>query len=100
MTRKLRYLVVALSLTLPSWCADKSASIVGYVRNSTGAPQTGAVVEVLGTASQVFRLVTDDKGLFSAIGLVPGIYSVKVSAPAFLPTLREEISLRAGASAL
>jgi Carboxypeptidase regulatory-like domain len=100
MTRKLRYLVVALSLTLPSWCADKSASIVGYVRNSTGAPQTGAVVEVLGTASQVFRLVTDDKGLFSAIGLVPGIYSVKVSAPAFLPTLREKISLKAGASIL
>jgi hypothetical protein len=100
MTRKLRYLVVALSLTLPSWCADKSASIVGYVRNSTGAPQTGAVVEVMGTASQVFRLVTDDKGLFSAIGLVPGIYSVKVSAPAFLPTLREKISLKAGASIL
>jgi Carboxypeptidase regulatory-like domain len=89
-----------LSLTLPSWCADKSASIVGYVRNSTGAPQTGAVVEVMGTASQVFRLVTDDKGLFSAIGLVPGIYSVKVSAPAFLPTLREKISLKAGASIL
>src|ERR1700686_470785 len=100
MTRKLRYLVVALSLTLPSWCADKSASIVGYVRNSTGAPQMGAVVEVLGTASQVFKLVTDDKGLFSAIGLVPGIYSVKVSAPAFLPTLREKISLKAGASVL
>ena len=39
MTRKLGYLVVALSLTLPSWCADKSASIIGYVRNSTGAPR-------------------------------------------------------------
>jgi Carboxypeptidase regulatory-like domain len=100
MTRKLGYFVVALSLTLPAWCADKSASIIGYVRNSTGAPQTGAVVEVLGAASQVFRLVTDDKGLFSAIGLVPGTYSVKVSAPAFLPTLREKINLKAGASVL
>ncbi|MCU1270857.1 MAG: hypothetical protein JWN74_2151 [Acidobacteriaceae bacterium] len=100
MTRKLGYLVVALSLTLPSWCADKSASIIGYVRNSTGAPQAGAVVEVLGTASQVFKVITDDKGLFSAIGLVPGVYSVKVSAPAFLPTLREKISLKAGASIL
>ena len=100
MTRKLGYLVVALSLTLPSWCADKSASIIGYVRNSAGAPQTGALVEVLGTASQVFRVVTDDKGLFSAVGLVPGVYSVKASAPAFLPTLREKISLKAGASVL
>jgi hypothetical protein len=100
MTRKLGYLAIALSLALPSWCADKSAVITGYVHNSTGAPQTGALVEVLGTASQVFRLVTDDKGLFSATGLVPGLYSVKVSAPAFLPTLREKISLKAGASVL
>jgi len=89
MTRKLGYLIIALSFVLPSWCADKPASITGYVHNSTGAPQMGAVVEVLGTASQVFRLVTDDKGLFRAAGLVPGLYSVKVSAPAFLPTLRE-----------
>jgi hypothetical protein len=55
---------------------------------------------VLGSASQVFKLVTDDKGAFKASGLVPGIYSVKVSAPAFLPTLREKISLKAGASIL
>jgi len=60
----------------------------------------GAIVEVLGTAPQVFKLITDEKGLFSATGLVPGIYSVKVSAPAFLPTLREKISLKAGASVL
>jgi len=100
MNRRLGYLVVALSLALPSWCADKSASIAGYVHNSTGAPQIGAVVEVLGSAAQAFKLVTDDKGAFLASGLVPGIYSVKVSAPAFLPTLREKISLKAGASVL
>jgi hypothetical protein len=32
--------------------------------------------------------------------LFPGTYSVKVSAPAFLPTLRERISVKAGASVL
>jgi len=48
-------------------------------------------------AAQVLNLVTDDKGAFRAAGLVPGTYSVKVSAPAFLPTLREKISLKAGA---
>lgn len=100
MNRRLGYLVVAFSLTLPSWCADKSASISGYVHNSTGAPQIGAVVEVLGSAAQVFKLVTDDKGAFRAADLIPGIYSVKVSAPAFLPTLREKITLKAGASVL
>ncbi len=100
MTRKLGYLVIALGLALPSWCADKSASISGYVHTSAGAPQVGAIVEVLGSASQVLKLVTDEKGVFKASGLVPGLYSVKVSAPAFLPTLREKISLRAGASVL
>jgi hypothetical protein len=38
--------------------------------------------------------------LFTATGLFPGSYSIKVSAPAFLPTLREKISVRAGANVL
>jgi hypothetical protein len=100
MNRRLGYLVVACSLALPSWGADKSASIAGYVHNASGAPQIGAVVQVMGSAAQVLNLVTDDKGAFRASGLVPGIYNVKVSAPAFLPTLREKISLKAGASIL
>ena len=100
MNRRLGYLVVAFSLALPSWGADKSASIAGYVHNASGSPQIGAVVEVMGSAAQVLNLVTDDKGAFRASGLVPGLYNVKVSAPAFLPTLREKISLKAGASIL
>src|SRR5437763_1665099 len=100
MNRRLGYLVVACSLALPSWGADKPASIAGFVHNASGAPQIGAVVEVMGSAAQVLNLVTDDKGGFRATGLVPGIYDVKVSAPAFLPTLREKISLKAGASVL
>jgi hypothetical protein len=54
----------------------------------------------MGSAAQVINLVTDDKGAFRASDLIPGMYNVKVSAPAFLPTLREKISLRAGASVL
>jgi hypothetical protein len=100
MRRKLGYLVVAFGLTLPAWCADNSASISGVVRNAGGVPQMGAVVEVLGASAQTSRTFTDDKGFFRATGLIPGIYSVKVSAPAFLPTLRDKISLKAGASVL
>ncbi len=100
MNRRLGYLVVAFSLALPSWGADTTASIAGYVHNAAGAPQIGAVVQVMGSAAQVLNLVTDDKGAFRAASLVPGIYNVKVSAPEFLPTLREKISLKAGASIL
>lgn len=100
MRRKLGYLAIVLGLALPSWCADRAASITGYIRNSAGTPQMGAVVQVLGSAAQVFSFITDDKGFFRASGLVPGVYSVKASAPAFLPTLREKVNLKAGATVL
>jgi len=88
--RKLGYLVVALGLALPALCAERSASISGYVRNANGAPQMGAAVELLSPAVEGLRVFTDEKGFFTARGLVPGVYAVKVSAPAFLPTLREK----------
>src|SRR5438270_12891361 len=100
MRSKLGYLVIAFGLALPSWCVDRTATISGYIHNSSGMPQIGAVVQVLGSAAQTFSFITDDKGFFRATGLVPGIYTVKASAPAFLPTLREKISVRAGASVL
>ena len=94
--RKFGYFVVVLGLTLPSLCADRTASVSGYVRSSAGVPQMGAVVEVLGSALHTFRVFSDENGFFSASGLAPDTYSVKVSAPAFLPSLREKIGLRAG----
>jgi hypothetical protein len=60
----------------------------------------GAAVEVFGSAIQTFKVFTDDKGFFSASGLVPGVYGLKVSAPVFLPTLRDKIAIKAGASVL
>jgi len=60
----------------------------------------GAVVDVLGSALQRLRIFTDENGFFSASGLVPGYYTLKVSAPSFLPTLRDKINVRAGASVL
>jgi len=98
--RKLGYLVVVLSMALPVWCVQRPASISGYVRNATGTPQMGAAVDVLGPAIAGLRVFTNEKGYFVATGLVPGTYSVKVSAPAFLPTLREKVSVNAGANLL
>jgi hypothetical protein len=98
--RKFGYFVFVLGLALPSVCADRSASISGYVRNAAGVPQMGAAVEVVGSALQSLKVFTDEKGFFSAKGLKPGSYSVKVSAPAFLPTLREKVGLHAGANVL
>jgi Carboxypeptidase regulatory-like domain len=60
----------------------------------------GAMVDVLGSALQRMRVFTDENGFFSARVLAPGNYSLRVSAPAFLPALRDKINVRAGASVL
>lgn len=98
--RKLGYFVVVMGLTLPLWGAGRTATISGFVRNTQGVPQMGAAVDVVGNALRTFRAFTDDRGFFSVEGLLPGAYSIKVSAPAFLPTLRERVSVKAGAGIL
>src|SRR6266436_6460789 len=94
---KLGFLAIVVGSVIPVSAASKPASISGYVRNSAGAPQMGAAVEVLGSALQSLKVFTDEKGFFSARGLTPGTYTIRVSATAFLPTLREKISVRGGA---
>jgi len=105
MFRKLGFLVVVVvvvtSVSVPAWSGNASGTISGaisgYVRDGSGAPQMGALVEVLGSAAQALKVFTDDRGFYSVAKLLPGTYSVKVSAPSFLPTLREKIGVRAGA---
>jgi len=97
MFRKLGFLVAVMSLSLPAWSATGPGTISGYVRNASGSPQMGAAVEVLGSAIQSIKAFTDDRGFYTIPGLLPGVYSLKVSAPSFLPTLREKIGVRPGA---
>jgi hypothetical protein len=105
MFRKLGFLVVVAvmvtTVALPAWPGSASGAISGaisgYVRDGSGAPQMGAAVEILGSAAQALKVFTDDRGFYSVASLLPGTYSVKVSAPSFLPTLREKIGVRAGA---
>jgi hypothetical protein len=103
MFRKFGFLVavVITTVVLPAWAGTVSGAISGaisgYVRDGSGAPQMGAAVEILGSAAQALKVFTDDRGFYSVASLLPGTYSVKVSAPSFLPTLREKIGLRAGA---
>lgn len=58
----------------------------------------GAAVEVVPAGSlQTLLVFTNDKGFYSVKGLLPGVYHIRVTAPSFLPSLRENINLRAGA---
>jgi len=97
MFRKLGILMAVMGLALPAWSAAGPGTISGYVRNAGGVPQMGAVVEVLGSAVLSSKVFTDDRGFYSIAGLLPGTYNLKVSAPSFLPALRERVGLRPGA---
>ncbi len=58
----------------------------------------GAVVQILGAANRTLTVFTDGAGYYTATGLLPGLYTLKVTAPSFLPALREKVGLRPGAS--
>lgn len=90
-------LLIGLGLSVPTWASQ--GSISGKVKDASGVPQMGAMVEAISIrAAKVVRAFTDSTGFYSLKGLDPGAYDVKVSAVSFLPTLRENVSLRAGAS--
>jgi hypothetical protein len=94
------FLVLAQFSVLSVLAAGPDASVTGQVRNARGTPQMGAVVEVLGSALGTFKALTDENGFYAISGLLPGTYNVRVSAPSFLPALRERIGLHAGVGAV
>jgi hypothetical protein len=59
----------------------------------------GAVVEIFGPTTPALTVFTDVAGFYTATDLVPGLYTLKVTAASFLPALHEKIGLRAGGSA-
>jgi hypothetical protein len=92
--------LLGIALALPVLAAERPSSISGYVRNASGVPQMGAMVEVLGSAAHNLKVFTDENGFYSASGLLPGIYTIKAYSPSFLPALRERVGLRPGSSVL
>jgi hypothetical protein len=86
---------IVFGLCLPV-AAEQSGTISGYVRNISGDPQMGAVVEIVGLATRTLTVFSDGAGYYTATGLLPGLYTLKVTAPSFLPALREKIGIHAG----
>lgn len=99
MVRRVGWLlaVMTIALSVPGYAAQ--GTITGKVKNATGVPQMGAMVEAVSlTASKTFTVFTDATGYFAFYELGPGNYDLKVSAASFLPTLRENVSLHSGAN--
>jgi hypothetical protein len=94
--RQLGYWAVIVALSLSAWAAERPGEISGYVRDASGIPQMGAVVEIVGTAARTLTVFTNGAGFYSATDLLPGLYTVKVSVPSFLPAWRDKVGLHPG----
>jgi hypothetical protein len=100
MTRKLGCCLLIWMVAAPAFAA-RVGIISGYVRDTSGTPQMGAVVEIFTSATSVPTTVfTDAQGHYSAENIPPGKYQVRVSAAAFLPSLRENVKVNSGAHVL
>jgi len=95
-----------LTLTMPL-CAQQMASpaiLSGIVRDGRGAPQAGALVQLLAVRSQnsfdsmmsPAVAFTDNHGRYVFARVLPGEYALHASAALFLPALRDNVRLAAG----
>ncbi len=91
-------LACVLALSLPAIAQEQTGSIVGIVKDTSGAVLPGVSVEAksLSTGSVVSTVVTDGSGVFRFIGLRPGKYDVTAKLQGFTPAMAQAVDLRLG----
>ena len=80
---------VALLAIAPHQLSSQEARgrIMGRVLDPSGAPVPGAVVEAKEESTQVkVGATTNESGTYELLYLIPGNYTLSVSAPGFSPT--------------
>ena len=97
---RVHVLVVAFMLALLPLCAvaqqGPSATLNGNVLDASGAGVRNATVVATNEATnQVSKVTTDQQGHFSVTGLVPGQFTLEVSAPGFAADTRNGIQITA-----
>lgn len=95
-------LLIALALfTGAAFAAPDSAGLSGTVRDTAGKAQMGVAIEVFtSSTAQPLRAFTDAKGFYQIHGVLPGTYFVKATATQFLPSLRENVLVKAGTNVM
>jgi len=74
-----------------------SGAIGGVVSNSAGIPQMGATVLLYNRQDRnVDKVLTDARGGFQFLNLLPDVYSIKISAAAFALAMRRDILVQPG----
>lgn len=74
-----------------------SGSIQGRVTDLAGVPQMGATVLLFNRFDKLAqKVLTDEKGDFTFAGLLPDIYSMRVTLATFVPAVKSRILVQPG----
>jgi hypothetical protein len=94
----LAWFTVLIALGVAPVYGARPGSVTGTVRDSTGVPQIGAVVQLLRSdLSLAATAYTNSDGQFEFTAVKPGHYALKAMAASFLPSLREHVRVRSAA---
>jgi len=97
-TPQLVLLALSIALCGSSLHGATPGTVSGVVRDSSGLPQIGALVELLRPDLSVISSVsTDANGHFVIPAVLPGRYAVKAMGASFLPSLRPDVRVRSSA---
>jgi hypothetical protein len=95
MLRRFGLHLFLLVLSASAVLAQTSGTIVGNVRDATGAQISGASITVTNTQTNAVRVdTTNEAGLYTFPTLAPGLYTVKAEAPGFQSVIRNAIELQ------
>src|SRR5947209_17691128 len=89
--------LVAPSVARAIQPAPFSGAITGIVKDAAGEPQMGAAIVLLNHQERVIgRVLTDERGEFKLLGLIPNFYSIKVTLASFIPAVKKDILVQPG----
>ncbi len=72
-------------------------TITGIVANASGVPQMGASVLLYNRQDRVFeKAFTDGRGQFNFAGILPDVYSIRVTLATFMPAFKRNILVQPG----
>jgi hypothetical protein len=81
-------------LAVPLRAQVDVGSITGIVRDASGSVIPNARIEITNTATNVTStLVTNAYGTYQALGLIPGVYKVKATAPGFSTAVTDSVQI-------
>jgi hypothetical protein len=82
------------ALTASLWVREPRLGRLWHCGDPSGSSVPSANVRVLNTGTGVAReVITDERGNFATVSLIPGLYSVEVKAPNFQAQTQENLRL-------